>query len=251
MPIAGAVLLAVPSGENDDALLWSPAAGKPLLAWPLAALRAVPEMGPIALVVPASQLDDAARLIASEGLADVRARALPLDASIIATLDLVRARLAPRRSRARHAAPLHPAGEGPAAVPGVIVLHDAARPLVTPVQIQQVVAAAVDAGIAVGAEPVKETIKRVAGGRVVETLPRDELAQLVPPLALRADLLHALLAAPERPSGARIMDLVAAALTQGIPVRTVPLTGPSLVVTSPEDLAVAEVLLRAPVQGGS
>lgn len=248
MPIAEAVLLAAPHGEGDDALLWSPVAGKPLLAWPLAALRAVPEIGSIALVVPAPRLDNAARLIASEGLADVRARALPLDASITATLDLVRAHLAPRRSGARHVAPLHPKGEGsaPAAVPGVIVLHDAARPLVTTEQIQPLVAAAVDAGIAVSAEPVKETIKRVAQGRVVETLPRDELAQLIPPLALRADLLPALLDAPERPSGARIMDLVAAALAEGIAVRTVPLAGPSVAVTSPEDLAVAEALLRAP-----
>ena len=222
VPIAGAVLLAAPSGESDDALLWSQVAGKPLVAWPLAALRAAPEIGPIALVVSESRLEDAARLIAAEVLADT---------SVVADLT-------PQ--------PPLPVGEGEAEAPRVIVLHDAARPLVTPEQIQQVVAAAVDAGIAVGAEPVKETIKRMTQGRVVETLPRDELAQLVPPLALRADLLPALLDAPERPSGTRMMDFVAAALVQGNPMRTVPLAGPSLAVTSPEDLAVAEALLRAP-----
>ena len=135
-----------------------------------------------------------------------------------------------------------PSGDGVEA-PRVIVLHDALRPLVTAEQIERLVMAAAEAGIAVGAEPVKETIKRVAGGRVVETLSRDELALLIPPLAVRAGVLPALVSRLGRSSRARIMDYVAVARGQGITVRSVELTGPSLVVTSSEDLALAEALL--------
>ena len=183
------------------------------------------------------------RLIAAEGFVDTHVRAVPPDAPLAAMLDLVDLTLVPERTR--HVAPSHRQGQRKAETRAV-VLHDATHPFIPAGHIAALVTAAVGAGLAVGAEPVKETIKRVAEGRVVETLPRDELAQLVPPLALRTNLLSALLEAPVRPSPARIMDYVVAALANGIPVRTVPLSGPSLAVTSAEELAVAEVLLRAP-----
>lgn len=237
------MLLATPSGDHDDGLLWSPVAGKPLLAWALAALRAAPEIGPIALVAPASRLDDATRLIAAEGFAHTHVRAMPpgAGAPLAAMLDLVDLTLVPQRTR--HVAPSHRQGQMKAEIRAV-VLHDAARPFISAGHIVALVTAAVNAGLAVSTEPVKETIKRVAGGQVVETLPRDELAQLIPPLAVRADLLPRLHGAPDRPSFARIMDYVAAALAAGLTVRTVPLAGPSLAVTSPGDLLVAEALLQ-------
>ena len=278
-PIAGAVLLAAPPA-GEDALLWSSVAGRPLLAWSLAALRAAPQIGLIALVVPRPRLDDAARLIAEERFTAVHALALPPGAPAATAHDFARLALTPRPQRARRASPLQHTGgdeESDAAAaseamarrwgvrrtssagapvspvspvspvrPEVFVLHDAARPLVHADHIAALVAAAAhgEAGVAVSAEPVKETIKRVAEGRVVETLPRDELAQLIPPLAVRADRLPALLAAPGRPSLASIMNHVTAALALGETVRTVPLAGPSLAVTTPEELALAEVLLK-------
>ncbi len=235
-PAAGAVLLAAPPDRTDDALLWSPIAGRPLVAWPLAALRAAPAIGPLALLVPQARLGAAAKLIAAEGYADTRAHALPAGVPLAAAIDLTsRAPLPAGEEEARSA--------GDEVQPPVIVLHDAARPLVTAAHIQAIVAAAAETGVAVGAEPVKETIKCVAAGRVVETLSRDELALLIPPLAVRADVLSALLAAPEHPPLARIIDYVAAALAHGVAVRTVAVSGPSLAVVSREDVAVAEALL--------
>lgn len=233
-PTARAVLLAV-SASGDDTLLWSVAAGRPLFAWSLAALRAAPEIGPIVLIVPRSRLAKARRLIAAERFADV----------------VVRADLTPQppllggegEAGSSPPGPLAPQGEGEAEV---IVLHDAARPLISAGQIASLMAAAAESGVAVSAEPVKETIKRVAAGQVIETLPRDELVQLIPPLAIRADVPHALLEMPGHPSRLAIADLVAAALARGVVVRAVPLAGASLAVTTAEDLAVAEALLRAP-----
>lgn len=246
VPTAGAVLLAAPA-SGDDALLWALVAGKPLLARPLAALRASAGIGPLVLVVPRSRLAEARRLIAAEGFAQTHAIGVPAGLPLATALERASAALTSPRRRPRPAAPQHPASAGPAPalLPDLIVLHDATRPLVTPEQVRGVVAAAAaEPGLAVGTEPVKETIKRVARGRVIETLPRDELAQLIPPLAMRAELLSALLEASAGGTLTRLADLVGVALTRGVAVRAVPLAGTSLVLAAPEDVAVAAALLR-------
>lgn len=262
-PSAGAVLLAIPSG-GDEALLWSPVAGRPLLAWSLNALRATPEIGPIALVVPRSRLDDAARLIATEAYTDTRALALPPGVPLAAVLQLARTTRVPgppagesglaaipRGNKvSRHRGVRRTPAAGEVETPNVIVLHDAARPFVQADHLAALIVAAAETGVAVSAEPVKETIKRVDDGRVVETLPRDELALLIPPLALRADAMRALAAAPERPSPKGFMEYVAAALGLGIAVRSVALAGsPTRAVSSPADMVMAEALLRRAPSG--
>ena len=84
---------------------------------------------------------------------------------------------------------------GLAAVPAeaaVIVVHDGARPLATPALFEAVVAA-VDGG-ADGAVPglaVADTLKRVADGKVVSTVARDDLVAVQTPQAFRADVLRA------------------------------------------------------------
>jgi 2-C-methyl-D-erythritol 4-phosphate cytidylyltransferase len=89
--------------------------------------------------------------------------------------------------------------EGLVAVPesaAFVLVHDAARPLVTSGVIDRVLA-----GLAAGADavipgvPVVDTVKRVAGGRVVETLLRDELVAVQTPQGFpRAVLAEALAA---------------------------------------------------------
>lgn len=84
---------------------------------------------------------------------------------------------------------------GLAAVPDdaeVVVVHDAARPLASARLFADVVAA-VDAGAdaAVPGIPVADTVKRVDGDRVVETVARDSLVLVQTPQAFRADALRA------------------------------------------------------------
>ena len=83
---------------------------------------------------------------------------------------------------------------GLAAVPddaNIILVHDAARPLV-PVAVFHRVIAAIDAGAdaAVPGVGVPDTIKRVRSGVVVETLNRDELVAVQTPQAFRATVLR-------------------------------------------------------------
>ena len=84
---------------------------------------------------------------------------------------------------------------GLAAVPAdaeVVVVHDAARPFATPALFDAVIAAVRDgADGAIPGLPPADTIKRVDGGRVVETLDRAMLVAVQTPQAFRADVLRA------------------------------------------------------------
>lgn len=74
----------------------------------------------------------------------------------------------------------------------VIVVHDAARPLASVDLFRRVVEAlAGGADAVVPAVAVTDTIKRVAGSIVVETLARDELVAVQTPQAFRAEVLRA------------------------------------------------------------
>ena len=138
----------------------------------------------------------------------------------------------------------------------IVVIHDAARPLVTPELFTTCAAAARRHGAAIVAVPVSDTIKRVRDGAVVETIPRSELWAAQTPQGFRRTLL---LAASDR---ADRHDLDAPDVTDeagllerlGHPVRIVPGSPSNLKVTHAEDLYVADALLRrrapAPAGGG-
>jgi 2-C-methyl-D-erythritol 4-phosphate cytidylyltransferase len=83
---------------------------------------------------------------------------------------------------------------GLAAVPAeadVVVIHDAARPFAAPALFEAVVAAVHDgADGAVPGVPLADTVKRVAGGRVVATLDRSELVAVQTPQAFAAVALR-------------------------------------------------------------
>jgi 2-C-methyl-D-erythritol 4-phosphate cytidylyltransferase len=133
---------------------------------------------------------------------------------------------------------------GLAAVPsraGVIVIHDAARPLADPALFERVITA-VRAGAdgAVPGVPVADTIKRVdpAAGVVLETLDRPALRAIQTPQAFSADVLRRAHA-----TGGDATD--DAALVEAAGGRVVVVDGDpaNLKVTGPDDLVRAEALL--------
>jgi 2-C-methyl-D-erythritol 4-phosphate cytidylyltransferase len=83
---------------------------------------------------------------------------------------------------------------GLAAVPAgaeVVIVHDAARPFAAPALFEAVVAAVRDgADAAVPGVPLADTVKRVAGSHVVETLDRDRLVAVQTPQAFKVDALR-------------------------------------------------------------
>jgi len=75
--------------------------------------------------------------------------------------------------------------------PARVLIHDAARPFVTSTVIDRVVAALAGSEAVVPALPVASTLKRVASGRVVETVPRDDLEAAETPQGFAFDAIRA------------------------------------------------------------
>lgn len=137
------------------------------------------------------------------------------------------------------------AAAGPCGEDEPIVVHDAARPLATPELVQRTLDAlagdpALDGAIA--AAPVSDTVKRARGGIVVETLDRAGLWAVQTPQAFRfAALRRALDVSPE--ILARATDDAWLVERAGGRVAIVPSERENLKVTTPLDLAVAELLI--------
>jgi 2-C-methyl-D-erythritol 4-phosphate cytidylyltransferase len=123
----------------------------------------------------------------------------------------------------------------------VIVVHDGARPLALGrlwSSVLDAVAGGAD-GAVVGV-PVADTIKRVAGDLVLETVDRSELVAVQTPQAFRASALRA--------AHAGATDATDdAALVEARGGRVVWVSGDphNLKITDPDDLDVAELLLAA------
>jgi 2-C-methyl-D-erythritol 4-phosphate cytidylyltransferase len=129
----------------------------------------------------------------------------------------------------------------------IVIVHDAARPLVTTALADAVVAAlTADAGAdaAIAAVPVTDTIKRVgAGGAVAETLERSSLWAVQTPQAFRRMALERALAVGESDL-ARATDDASLIERAGGRVLVLAASDENLKVTTPLDLRVAEMLLR-------
>jgi 2-C-methyl-D-erythritol 4-phosphate cytidylyltransferase len=131
---------------------------------------------------------------------------------------------------------------GLAAVPEaaeIVVVHDAARPLAGPELFERVVAAVrAGADAAIPVVPVTDTIKRVHGDRVAETLDRTTLVAVQTPQAFRAAALRAAHAGqPEASDDAALVE------AGGGVVVTVAGDRRNLKLTSPDDLVVAGLFL--------
>lgn len=74
--------------------------------------------------------------------------------------------------------------------PAMVLVHDAVRPLITRGLIDRVLEAAREAGAAICALPIPETVKRVEGDRVEATVDRAGLWSVQTPQGFRAALLR-------------------------------------------------------------
>lgn len=121
----------------------------------------------------------------------------------------------------------------------VIAVHDAARPLATaPLFDAAVAAVRAGAAGAICGVPVTDTVKRVDGAEVAETLDRRRLVAVQTPQAFAAAALRQAHAGePEATDDAALVEAA------GGRVVVVPGDPYNIKITSPADLAVAEALL--------
>lgn len=125
----------------------------------------------------------------------------------------------------------------------LVAIHDGARPLISWQVIDRAVRAANSYGAAAPAIPVKDTIKVVSGGVVVQTPERETLRAVQTPQVFDIDILraaHAKLAS----DGAQVTDDCAAVERMGMSVKIVEGDERNLKVTTPMDLRLANMLLE-------
>ena len=215
MPTAVALLVAAGRGErlgHHEPKAFVPCAGRPLMAWSLDALRAVDDVEHVVVALPPG-------ITAPHGTIGVPGGA--------------------ERSHSVRAA-LHAA---PAS--DWVVVHDAARPMLTADIVQACLdtLAEEDCDAAIAATPLADTIKEGAGEIVVRTLDRTHLWAIQTPQAFRRDALEHALGLGDEALAAATDD---ASLIEsfGGEVRLVATTRQNFKVTSPEDLHLAELVLR-------
>ncbi|MDZ4362298.1 bifunctional 2-C-methyl-D-erythritol 4-phosphate cytidylyltransferase/2-C-methyl-D-erythritol 2,4-cyclodiphosphate synthase [Brevundimonas sp.] len=134
-----------------------------------------------------------------------------------------------------------------ASVDTPVLVHDAARPLLTPAHIRALLGA-LDQDGAILALPVADTLKRSEGETIASTVDRADLWQAQTPQAFRLDRLRAAYAAwtgPDFPT-----DEAEVVRRHGGRVRLVPGDPRLMKLTYPEDFAMAEALIARQVRVG-
>jgi 2-C-methyl-D-erythritol 4-phosphate cytidylyltransferase len=128
----------------------------------------------------------------------------------------------------------------------IVVVHDAARPLVTPALINAVIERLTSddaAAGAIAAAPVTDTIKQASQvGQVERTLDRAGLWAVQTPQAFRAEALREALSDPDSLPEATDDAMLVERRGGRVLIHAVP--GENLKVTAPLDLRVAELVLR-------
>ena len=122
-------------------------------------------------------------------------------------------------------------------------IHDGARPLITYEVIDRAIRAANTYGAAAPAIPVKDTIKTVEGGIVVNTPDRSKLRAVQTPQVFDIDLLKGALLKAEQ-DGAEVTDDCSAVERLGMKIKLVEGDEENLKVTTPLDLKIALMLLE-------
>jgi 2-C-methyl-D-erythritol 4-phosphate cytidylyltransferase len=201
--------------------------GRPLLAHTLAALRAVPAIQRVLVVIAPD--DTAWRDVA--GVADL-------------DVDMARCGGASRAESVFNG--LQALLE--AGVPGHdwVLVHDAARCLVTPDEIEALIAACRDDAVGgLLALPLPDTLKAEVDGRVEQTIDRQHKWLAQTPQMFRLGALHAALAAARESGFAGITDEASAIERAGLRPRLVEGRASNFKVTYPHDFALAEAILRS------
>jgi 2-C-methyl-D-erythritol 4-phosphate cytidylyltransferase len=125
----------------------------------------------------------------------------------------------------------------------IVLVHDGVRSLVSEDLIDRVIEAARQAGAAVPAIPVEDTIKLVEGDEVSRTLEREQLFRIQTPQGFSYPILKEAL---DRARKENFYGTDEASLAEriGKKVFIVPGDNKNIKVTTPEDLKIAEALLE-------
>ena len=222
--MSGVAVLVVAAGRGERAggaiaKQYAPLLGKPILRWTLEAFLRHPRVATIQVAIGPEQEEPYRAAIAG----------LPILPSIFGG--------ATRQESVRRGLEALVS-----ALPDIVLIHDAARPLVSHRLIDDVLAALDGAAdCAVPLLAVADTLKRNDAGKWT-TVPRDGLHRAQTPQGFR---FTKILRAHRHYSAQEVTDDMALAELAGLHIATVSGEDSNMKVTSPDDFALAEAHLRA------
>ncbi len=125
----------------------------------------------------------------------------------------------------------------------IVVIHDGARPLASPVMIQQAISQCQTCRAVVVGVPVKSTIKRVDPHHFIvkETLERKSLWEIQTPQVFQKDLI---VEAYKKMKAVPVTDDASLVEQLGVPVTILPGEYTNIKITTEEDLILAETFLK-------
>lgn len=223
-PYAGCVIVAAGRGERfgDTGKVLATVGGRPVLAWVLDAMQAATSVRDIVIVYGDHT--------------ELPIRALVETGPWTKVVSLVAGGEQRQQSMAN--------GVRAVAVDlDIVLVHDAARPLISPELVDACASRVRETGAAILATPISDTVKRVDDGRIVETVDRSSLWGAQTPQGFRRDEL---LEMCETALSGQIEFTDEASLAEvlGRPVAVVPGDRLNIKITHPEDLDVVDALLR-------
>jgi 2-C-methyl-D-erythritol 4-phosphate cytidylyltransferase len=201
-----------------------PVLGKPILHHTLSLFDGIAAVREIVVVVPESHVERAVRLVRRGGFHKVTA--------------IVAGGKERQYSVARGL-------KACSAKAGIVLVHDAVRPLVSAKSVRDVITAVRRYGAAVVASPVRDTIKIESESRpgfYAKTLPRHLLWAVQTPQGFREKILKK---AHEKAARSGFLGTDDASLVEriGHPVRIVEGPSTNIKITTPADIHLAEILL--------
>jgi 2-C-methyl-D-erythritol 4-phosphate cytidylyltransferase/2-C-methyl-D-erythritol 2,4-cyclodiphosphate synthase len=217
----GAVIVAAGRGERMDGVdkIFVPLAGKPLLAWTVEAFENCVAIDCIVIVLGEHNIEQGKRLAAEynwKKVADICVGGKERQQSVAKGLKLLK--------DCRW-----------------VVIHDGARPLITPELIEKGLKAAEETGAAAAAVPVTDTIKLSSDdGFIIDTPPRERLWAVQTPQVFRFDIIEE----AHRNTDKTATDDAALVEKLGCRIKLYPGSYNNIKITTPIDLSLAEILVK-------
>ncbi len=192
--------------------------GRPVISWTLSAFESCPIVDEVILVANEQDIFSYRDILRAEGFRKVSA--------------IVRG----GKTRAESVYRGIMAAEGA----DVVCIHDGARALITPEEIEAVIEGARETGAAIAAVPVVDTIKIAEGEFIAETAPREKLRQAQTPQVFKRNLI---LDAMEK-ADKTVTDDASCAEKAGIRVKLIETSYRNIKLTTPFDIYLAEAVLK-------
>jgi 2-C-methyl-D-erythritol 4-phosphate cytidylyltransferase len=223
---ASAIIVAAGSGRrlgSDRPKAFVYLGGRPMLHYATTALASVSNLIEVVIALPAEMLREGRSVVSGAGIeipVKLTAGGIERQDSVRIALELV------------------------SAESDVVAVHDAARPFATPELFEETIRTACEAGAAISAIPVSDTLKRTEGKMIVGTAPRAGLYCAQTPQAFRREILvraHR----DAFDSGIAATDDAELVERMGFRVAIVESSSLNFKITTPEDLAMAEAAIAA------